>query len=277
MLAAMQCEASTSGRALGTLGREVAPVARVNSKLLLRLTAPSESVTSVAGLVSTVGVAFVDGCFNFCRPLCLPLILAALVQRLPRRHFICSASAAAQQATGLADERAVQGMAPPKRVLLMVEPSPFTSVMLPPPLPPAVAVCSWLTAAHIAVATASVALPGVPDPDSTAPCWCSYVCGYMNRYRNTIKFLTEAGVEVMVVTPGKGVTAPGVDFSAACDQPADFHGARVSAALGRVALWAAWAAGRVRLNCVCCGSRPHPCARWCPPSLWAYHGTPRCL
>lgn len=52
----------------------------------------------------------------------------------------------------------------------------------------------------------------------------------MNRYRNTIKFLTEAGVEVMVVAPGRGVTAPGVDFSAACDQPAEFHGARVVSA-----------------------------------------------
>ncbi|PRW61558.1 sulfoquinovosyl transferase SQD2-like [Chlorella sorokiniana] len=55
----------------------------------------------------------------------------------------------------------------------------------------------------------------------------TYVCGYMNRYRNTIRFLTEAGVEVMVVTPGPGMTMPGVDFSAARDQPADFHGARV--------------------------------------------------
>lgn len=34
-------------------------------------------------------------------------------------------------------------------------------------------------------------------------CACSYVCGYMNRYRNTIRFLTEAGCEVLVVTPGK--------------------------------------------------------------------------
>lgn len=59
----------------------------------------------------------------------------------------------------------------PRRVCIMVEPSPFT-----------------------------------------------YVCGYMNRYRNTIRFLTEAGVEVLVVTPGPGMTMPGVDFSAACDQ-----------------------------------------------------------
>lgn len=31
----------------------------------------------------------------------------------------------------------------------------------------------------------------------------TYVCGYMNRYRNTIRFLKEAGCEVMVVTPGR--------------------------------------------------------------------------
>ncbi len=37
----------------------------------------------------------------------------------------------------------------------------------------------------------------------------------------------QAGVEVMVVTPGPGMTLPGVDFSAACNQPADFHGARI--------------------------------------------------
>ncbi|EFN51474.1 hypothetical protein CHLNCDRAFT_33086 [Chlorella variabilis] len=55
----------------------------------------------------------------------------------------------------------------------------------------------------------------------------TYVCGYMNRYRNTIRFLTEAGVDVLVVTPGPGMTAPGIDFSAACEQPAEFHGARV--------------------------------------------------
>ena len=48
------------------------------------------------------------------------------------------------------------------------------------------------------------------------PCWSpagattrsgpaarSYVCGYMNRYRNTIRFLMEEGCEVLVVTPGK--------------------------------------------------------------------------
>ena len=55
----------------------------------------------------------------------------------------------------------------------------------------------------------------------------TYVCGYMNRYRNTIRFLTEAGVEVLIVTPGPGLTLPGHDFSAACDQPAEFCGARI--------------------------------------------------
>lgn len=31
----------------------------------------------------------------------------------------------------------------------------------------------------------------------------TYVCGYMNRYRNTIRFLVEHGCEVLVVSPGK--------------------------------------------------------------------------
>eukprot|EP00889_Picochlorum_renovo_P001389 jgi/Picre1/28419/NNA_003823.t1 len=83
-------------------------------------------------------------------------------------------------------ETAAEGMysdiAPnvPKRVCIMVEPSPFT-----------------------------------------------YVCGYMNRYRNTIKYLTELGCEVMVVAPGKGVSVPGVDTSAFVDQPEEYCGARV--------------------------------------------------
>lgn len=55
----------------------------------------------------------------------------------------------------------------------------------------------------------------------------TYVCGYMNRYRNTIRFLQEAGCEVLVVTPGKGMSMPGSDFSAARDQPETFHGAKV--------------------------------------------------
>lgn len=73
--------------------------------------------------------------------------------------------------------------APPKRVCILVEPSPFT-----------------------------------------------YVCGYMNRYRNTVRFLQEAGCEVLLVTPGKGVTVPGADKSAFVDQPEDFHGARIVSA-----------------------------------------------
>ena len=68
----------------------------------------------------------------------------------------------------------------PKRVCIMVEPSPFT-----------------------------------------------YVCGYMNRYRNTIKYLTELGCEVLVVSPGKGVSVPGADTSAFVDQPEEYCGARV--------------------------------------------------
>ena len=101
----------------------------------------------------------------------------------------------------------------PKRVCIMVEPSPFT-----------------------------------------------YVCGYMNRYRNTIKYLTELGCEVLVVAPGKvrflvvvlrllcvfaqvvfwfsdgvdiavqGVALPGADTSAFVDQPDEFCGARIVSA-----------------------------------------------
>jgi sulfoquinovosyltransferase len=80
--------------------------------------------------------------------------------------------------------------APPKRVCILVEPSPFT-----------------------------------------------YVCGYMNRYRNTIRFLTEAGCEVMVVTPGKGVVLPGADPSAFVDQPEEFHGAQVVQAFSFSCPW----------------------------------------
>ena len=55
----------------------------------------------------------------------------------------------------------------------------------------------------------------------------TYVCGYMNRYRNTIKYLTSLGCEVLVVTPGKGVCAPGADPSAFVEQPSEFEGATV--------------------------------------------------
>eukprot|EP00803_Ostreobium_quekettii_P002087 evm.model.scf_565.6 EVM.evm.TU.scf_565.6 scf_565:27552-33479(+) len=70
--------------------------------------------------------------------------------------------------------------APPKRVAIFVEPSPFT-----------------------------------------------YVCGYKNRYCNMIKYLREAGCEVLVVTPGKGVSAPGTDTSAFRDPPYEYYGAKV--------------------------------------------------
>jgi sulfoquinovosyltransferase len=71
----------------------------------------------------------------------------------------------------------------PKRVCIMVEPSPFT-----------------------------------------------YVCGYMNRYRNTVRFLVELGCEVLVVAPGRGWSLPGADSSAFVDQPEEFCGARVISA-----------------------------------------------
>ena len=65
----------------------------------------------------------------------------------------------------------------------------------------------------------------------------TYVCGYMNRYRNTIKYLTELGCEVMVVAPGKGVSVPGVDTSAFIDQPDEYCGARVVEAMSFSCPW----------------------------------------
>ncbi|PSC74099.1 sulfolipid synthase [Micractinium conductrix] len=121
------------------------------------------------------------------RTLVTDLTASVVLPRLPRRHLtVHAAAAAADYAAGSGADPAA-GAAPggplprqPRRVCIMVEPSPFT-----------------------------------------------YVCGYMNRYRNTIRFLTEAGVEVLVVTPGPGMTLPGSDFSAAREQPAEFEGARV--------------------------------------------------
>lgn len=78
----------------------------------------------------------------------------------------------------------------PKRVCIMVEPSPFT-----------------------------------------------YVCGYMNRYRNTIRFLVALGCEVMVVAPGKGWSLPGADDSAFVDQPEEFCGAKVVSAYSFSCPW----------------------------------------
>lgn len=137
-----------------------------------------------------------------------------MTPRLPRRHVIRPAASAAAAAPG-AGAAPATGTAPgrrPQRVCIMVEPSPFT-----------------------------------------------YVCGYVNRYKNMIRFLTEAGVEVLVVTPGPGVTVPGERRQAG----------------GREAGRAAWVpcasaclgvrcAGDPRLTCrppaVCtpCALAPHP-------------------
>lgn len=136
MLGAVQCEASTSGRgwgALGSLGRELVAgppvVARCQSKWLLRLAAPGESFSLPDSLLSTRVLRPCGRSCNQCaqcRLLPLPLC-TAMVHRLPRRHLSCSAMAA-QPAAIYADERAAAGLALPKRVVLMVEPSPFTSV-----------------------------------------------------------------------------------------------------------------------------------------------------
>lgn len=65
----------------------------------------------------------------------------------------------------------------------------------------------------------------------------TYVCGYMNRFRSTIKFLREAGCEVLIITPGKGVSVPGSDASAYIDQPEDFHGAKIISAMSFPCPW----------------------------------------
>lgn len=153
----MSCEATTAGRAAW----QAPPAAR------------------------SVSQAIAARSFH-ARALVTRLSAPVLLQHLPRRHLVLTTTAAAAAGSGAWAEPAPAAQAStasprrPQRVVIMVEPSPFT-----------------------------------------------YVCGYMNRYRNTIRFLIEAGVEVLVVTPGPGVTAPGVDFSAARDQPTDFHGARV--------------------------------------------------
>jgi sulfoquinovosyltransferase len=65
----------------------------------------------------------------------------------------------------------------------------------------------------------------------------TYVCGYMNRYRNTIRFLVQSGCEVMVVAPGRGVSIPGADTSAFVDQPEEFEGAKVVSAYSFSCPW----------------------------------------
>lgn len=126
-----------------------------------------------------------------CGSLVLQLATTGVLHRLPRRAPLLRTAALASAAATTAQ---------------------------PPP-----AASSWQSRAAAGAPPKRVLLMVEPSP-------FTYVCGYMNRYRNTIKFLTEAGVEVMVVCPGRGVTAPGVDFSAACDQPARVSGARVVSA-----------------------------------------------
>ncbi|CAD7700871.1 unnamed protein product [Ostreobium quekettii] len=85
--------------------------------------------------------------------------------------------------------------------------------------------------------TASVVNEELPAPMAAAapkrvavfvePSPFTYVCGYKNRYCNMIRHLVEEGCEVLVVTTGKGVSAPGTDTSAYRDAPENYHGARV--------------------------------------------------
>jgi len=78
---------------------------------------------------------------------------------------------------------AAEGRRVPKKVAILVEPSPFT-----------------------------------------------YVCGYQNRFRNLIRYLKDAGTEVLVVTPGRLITE---DLSTSeRREPLEYHGAKVVETLG---------------------------------------------
>lgn len=65
----------------------------------------------------------------------------------------------------------------------------------------------------------------------------TYVSGYKNRFTTMIKYLVEAGCQVLVVTTGPGFTLPGVDAASFCDQPKTFCGARVVSALSFGCPW----------------------------------------
>jgi sulfoquinovosyltransferase len=56
----------------------------------------------------------------------------------------------------------------------------------------------------------------------------TYVCGYQNRFRNLIRYLKEAGTEVLVITPGRLIT----ESSAARLEPLEYYGAKVVETLG---------------------------------------------
>jgi len=55
----------------------------------------------------------------------------------------------------------------------------------------------------------------------------TYVCGYKNRFCNLIRYLREAGCEVLVITTGPGIVLEG---DAGREQPTDYFGARVVSA-----------------------------------------------
>ncbi|GLI60637.1 hypothetical protein VaNZ11_002834 [Volvox africanus] len=65
----------------------------------------------------------------------------------------------------------------------------------------------------------------------------TYVSGYKNRFTTMIKYLVQAGCDVLVITTGKGFTLPSVDSSSFCDQPETFCGARVVSALSFGCPW----------------------------------------
>ena len=63
----------------------------------------------------------------------------------------------------------------------------------------------------------------------------TYVCGYQNRFKNLIRYLKEAGSEVLVVTPGRLITE---DLSGSeRREPLEYHGAKVVETLGFELPW----------------------------------------
>ncbi|GFR39619.1 hypothetical protein Agub_g83 [Astrephomene gubernaculifera] len=127
---------------------------------------------------------------------------------------------------------------------------------LPPPLTPSSATASTAApeaaeaqvpavaaaAAEAPAGSAAAAVPRSPHAPRRVcifvePSPFTYVSGYKNRFTTMIRFLVEAGCEVLVVTTGKGYTLPGVDSSSFREQPGSWAGARVVSALSFGCPW----------------------------------------
>lgn len=88
-----------------------------------------------------------------------------------------------EESTSIANAGREQKKNIPKKVVVLVEPSPFT-----------------------------------------------YVCGYQNRFQSLIRYLKEAGTEVLIITPGRLITE---DLSSSeRREPLEYHGAKVVETMG---------------------------------------------